>query len=169
MGKRLLALLVLALLPLGACTAADELPAGTAPLDPIAFFTGASSGTATLRPVVGKASPVRVESEGTPTPDGLRLVQRITEGTKKPRTRLWIIQRTPGGYVSTLTDAKGPVSVTVRGPRAFIGYVTPGGMRIEQELALQPDGRTILNRLKAYRFGVRLATLDETIVKAVAK
>jgi hypothetical protein len=39
------------------------------------------------------------------------------------------------------------------------------GLTVQQELAEEPDGRTILNRLVVSRLGVRVATLDETIRK----
>lgn len=150
----------------GAC-APPKLPAGTATLDPIAFFTGDSRGSGTLDPIVGKTVPVTVESQGSPTADGsLSLVQRIVEGSKKPRIRTWVMKPAgPGRYTGTLTDAKGPVEITSLGPRATVRYHTPSGLRIKQELALQSDGRTILNRLEAYKFGIRVAVLNETIRK----
>jgi hypothetical protein len=46
-----------------------------------------------------------------------------------------------------------------------VRYRTPSGLRLQQQLALQADGRTIFNRLKAYKFGIRVAVLDETIRK----
>jgi hypothetical protein len=64
-----------------------------------------------------------------------------------------------------LTDAEGPVTITLDGPRAVIAYRTPDGVSIHQQLALQPDGRTVLNHLEARKFGVRVATLEETIRK----
>jgi hypothetical protein len=150
---------------LTACTSV-QLPAGPVPLDPIAFFTGETRGTGTLRPLVGRSAPISVASQGTPQPGGLRLVQRITEGDKPERTRTWVMQRLgPGRYTGTLTDAEGPVAIEVTGPRATISYRTPSGIRIRQQLALQPGGRTLLNRLEATRFGLRLAVLDEVIVR----
>ena len=152
-------------LALAGCMRTD-LPAGTAALDPIAFFTGASQGSGTLDPIVGKKVPIRVESRGTRQGDTLNLVQRITEGSKKPRVRTWIMAPAgPGRFTGSLTDAKGPVAITVTGPRAYIRYTTPSGMKIRQQLALQADGRTILNRLEAFKYGFRLATLHETIRK----
>lgn len=157
-------------LALSGCTASD-LPAGTAPLDPIAFFAGRSEGTATLDPIIGGSVPVRVESSGSRTQaGGLTLIQRISEGRKPDRIRTWIMQPVgPGRYTGSLTDAKGPVAITVTGPRAVIRYVTPSGMKIRQQLALQQDGRTIHNRLEAYKYGIRLAVLTETIRKPLAK
>lgn len=148
---------------LTACTSI-QLPAGPAPLDPIAFFTGATRGQGTLKPLVGRSVTITVESRGTREGADLRLVQRITEGTKAPRTRTWIMRPAgPGRFTGSLTDAEGPVAISVEGPRATIRYRTPGGLSIRQQLALQPDGRTILNHLEARRFGIRLAVLEETI------
>ena len=39
------------------------------------------------------------------------------------------------------------------------------GLTVQQQLAEQPDGRTILNRLVVSKLGVRVATLNETIRK----
>lgn len=153
-------------LVLASCTASD-LPAGDKPLDPIAFFTGASQGTGMLDPILGKNVPIRVESLGSRTEaGGLMLLQKISEGTKPSRFRTWIMQPVgPGRYTGALTDAAGPVAITLAGPRAEIRYVTPSGLRIRQQLALQHDGRTIRNRLEAYKYGIRLAVLNETIRK----
>jgi hypothetical protein len=160
---------ILPLLLLTACTSV-QLPAGPAPLDPIAFFTGETRGIGTLDPIVGRSVPISVESRGTPEAGGLRLVQRIREGTKPGRVRTWTMRKVaPGRYTGTLTDASGPVELTVSGARAYVRYRTPSGLTIGQQLALQPDGRTILNHLEAHRFGIRLAVLDETIRKPVAK
>jgi hypothetical protein len=154
---------------LTACTSV-ELPAGPAPFDPIAFFSGETRGTGTLRPIVGRSAPITVESRGTREGTGLRLVQRITEGAKPPRTRTWIMRPAgPGRFTGTLTDAEGPVAITVEGSRATISYRTPSGIGIRQQLALQADGRTVLNHLEAYKYGVRVATLEETIRRPLAQ
>ena len=153
-----------------ACATTSDLPAGPVTLDPIAFFEGETRGTGTLDPIVGRTVPVRVDSLGVREGNSLRLTQLIKEGDKPARTRVWTFRTLEGGgYLGTLTDAQGIVSMDLRGPRAFVGYTTPSGLRIHQQLALQADGRTILNRLEAYKFGIRLAVLDETIRKPLAK
>lgn len=135
-------LAILLPLLLTGCTSV-ALPAGPAPFDPIAFFTGPSQGSGTLRPVVGSASAITVTSRGTPQPGGLLLVQEIRQQGKAPRTRAWTMRRLgPGRYTGTLTDAEGPVELTTSGPRATVRYRTPDGVTIRQQLALQPDGRT---------------------------
>jgi hypothetical protein len=147
-----------------------QLPAGAAPLDPIAFFTGVTNGEGSLDTLIARPVPISVSSLGFPEHGGLKLIQRIEEGDKPERVRTWTMKRAgPGRYTGTLTDAAGPVRITVSGPRALVSYVTPSGLRIRQQLALQPDGRTILNRLEAYKFGLRVAVLDETIRRPVAK
>lgn len=160
----------LALLPLSACAIAYPLPAGTAPFDPVDFFTGTSTGAGTLKPLVGKSVPITVTSNGTAKDGVLTLVQEISEGSKPKRTRSWTMRMVaPGRFTGTLTDARGPVEVTITGPRATVRYRSLDGLTIRQQLALQADGRTLLNRLEAFKFGVRLATLDETISRPLAK
>jgi hypothetical protein len=39
------------------------------------------------------------------------------------------------------------------------------GVEVEQQLRLQPDGRTLLNHLTARKWGMPVAWLEETIRK----
>ena len=162
--KRLAAALLA--LALAACLPASDIEGREGPdLDPIQFFEGATSGKGTLTLVTGAARPIQVTSEGTRRPDGsLELVQRITEGEKPPRTRTWVMtDEGDGRYGGSLTDAVGAVEAQVTGNHMRIAYETEGE-RIEQ-LLVQTDERTILNRLDAYKWGLNVARLDETIVK----
>ena len=145
-----------------------RLPAAEqASLDPIAFFTGRTFGTGTLKVALSSSTSIVVESVGRPEPGGLLLRQTIREGDKPPRVREWRIRReAPGRYTGTLTEAEGPVSLTTRGPRALIRYRMKDGLAVEQQLALQPDERTILNDLQVSKWGLRVARLRETIRKA---
>ncbi len=163
----------LALLPLtvaaSACMAAAPLDADASKtLDPIAFFTGTSEGDATLKVIASGSKRVRVRSDGrSDGRGGLILVQRIREGDKPERLRTWTMQPVaPGRFTGTLTpDAVGPVSVTTSGPRAQIRYRMKNGMDVAQELALQSDGTTLLNRLSVSKWGMQVARLDEVIRK----
>lgn len=163
---RRLILTPLLLVVLVACSETRLPAAEQASFDPVAFFTGQTVGEGVLRVVLSKAVPIAVESRGTPQADGLMLRQTIRQGDKPARMREWTIRKLgPGRYGGTLTDARGPVNMTVRGPRATISYVMKNGMEVRQLLALQADERTVLNHLEVRKFGVRVAQLDETIRK----
>jgi hypothetical protein len=71
-----------------------------------------------------------------------------------------------GSYTGTLTDAAGPVQVTVTGPRASIKYRMRNGLRVDQQLTLQSDDRIVINLMRVQKLGVQVATLKETISKA---
>ena len=153
---------------LSGCGGPAELPADPdARLDPIVFFTGRSEGEASLDTLF--ASPVAVAVVSVGRGDGrggLILDQTIREGDKPARDRRWVMRRGAGGrYDGTLTDAEGPVDVAVAGPRATIHYRMKNGFDVEQQLALQRDRRTVLNRLEVSKYGVRVAHLDEIIRK----
>ena len=132
--------------------------------DPLAFFAGRTEGVGRLKVALSRSVPVAVQGEGTLQPDGsLLLEQRISEGTKPPRTRQWRIRRTAeGGYTGTLSDALGPVTGEVEGNRLHLAF-RGKGVRIEQWLTLAPDGQSAQNRLVARKMGVVVAELDETI------
>ena len=149
------------------CGTAIVLPAAAdARLDPAAFFAGRTYGEAKLEKVGSPPVRVRVDSIGTPNAGGLILVQTIREGDKAPRTRRWAMRPAgPDSYSGTLTDAAGPVSIRLRGPRAYISYTMKNGMTVEQQLALQADRRTLLNHLTVTKFGLKVAELSETIRK----
>jgi hypothetical protein len=148
------------------CATGVRLPATQdAVLDPVAFFSGRSHGEGTLHQIFSSSKQVRVDSLGRRNGNGgLVLTQRIRQEGKEPRTRTWTIQPSgPNRYAGTLTEAVGPVTVTVDGPRAAIGYAMKDGLQVRQQLALQADGRTILNQLTVTKWGVRVARLEETI------
>ncbi|MCA1653059.1 MAG: DUF3833 family protein [Sphingomicrobium sp.] len=156
-------------LALAACSAdpSDSAPIGGPQLDPVAFFTGHAEGRAMLHKLMGKSETVLVHSDGRADGHGgVILDQRIEEQGKAPRTRSWHL--VPAGrdrFTGTLTDATGPVTAAVTGPRLDIRYPMKGGLQADQTLTLRADGRTLDNRLTVTKFGVRLARLDEVITK----
>ena len=160
-------LLAAAALSLASC-ASVRLPADEgATFDPIAFFTGESRGEGELKIVF--SGPRRISVRSTGRQDGrggLVLDQRIREEGRPERTRRWTMRPVGRGHYSgTLTDASGPVSILVEGPRATITYPMAGGMAVSQQLALQKDGRTLLNHMTVTKYGVRVARVRETIRK----
>jgi hypothetical protein len=158
----------IAAVALTACGSARALPADpAAKFDPVAFFLGRSHGDGELRKLLSKPARISVDSLGRRERNGtLVLDQVIKVGAKPPSTRRWTMRQIgPGRFTGTLTDAVGPASIEVAGPRATIRYRMKGGLDVSQQLALQPGGRTVLNRLTVTKFGIRVATLDETIRK----
>ena len=113
------------------------------------------------------AEALEVDGRGTLGADGvLTLDQRVERGGSAPSTRSWRIRRTgPGLYAGTLTDAAGPIRGEARGNRLRLRFRMKGGFDAEQWLTLSPDGRSATNRMTVSKFGVRVATIDETIRK----
>ena len=149
------------------CARNGTLPAASdAEFQPIAFFEGHSQGDGQLRKLFSSPVSVSVDSVGRVRNGTLVLDQTIKENGKPPSTRRWIIVRAgPDRYAGTLTDAVGTVDGRVEGPRLYIRYTMKHGLTVQQQLAEQPNGRTVLNRLVVYKLGVRVATLNETIRK----
>lgn len=147
------------------CTRNGALPAAHgAAFDPIAFFSGHTRGEGNLNKLFNKPVHVSVDSIGRLDNGALILDQTIREADKAPSTRRWTIKRLERSrYTGTLTDAVGPVTAEVVGPRAYIRYTMRHGLKVEQQLAQQSDGTTVLNRLVVYKFGTRVAALTETI------
>ena len=155
-------------LALASCNIATVLPADPAGrFDPIAFFEGRTRGEGTLQLVLAPDRRMTVDGLGRRDGrGGLVLDQAIREGDKAPRLRRWVIHPVgPNRFTGALTDAAGPVEMIVAGPRATIRYRTRGGLAVEQRLALQTGGRTLVNELTVRRLGVRVARLDEVIRK----
>lgn len=139
---------------------------GAPAFQPMAFFTGRTHGDGELAKLFNRPVKVTVDSVGRRQGNTLVLDQTIREGRSPPSVRRWTMRSiAPNRYSGTLTDAVGQVNVSVSGSRANIRYRTKAGFDVEQQLVLQNDGKTILNRLSAHRFGVRVATLNETIRK----
>lgn len=134
--------------------------------DPIVFFEGHTHGEGELRKLFAKPVHVTVDSIGRPVGDSLILDQVIREAGKPPSTRRWTIRRVgQNRYSGTLTEAVGPVTAEVLGARAEIKYKMRRGLDVDQQLAAQPGGKSVLNRLTVHKLGVQVATLTETIKK----
>ncbi|MEO6091404.1 MAG: DUF3833 family protein [Novosphingobium sp.] len=161
---RLIASLTLVLAP--AATHAAGPPA-TQATDIARFFTGRTEGLGRLKVVMRGAVTVRVQSSGRTERDGtLVLTQVIHEGDKPARTRGWRIRETsPGRYAATLSDARGPVTLERAGGRLRIAYTGVDGNAYQQWLTFAADGRSARNTMEVRKFGMKVATLDETIRK----
>jgi len=168
MSPILFRLLVLQLILVSCgCARSVTVPAvGGAEFQPIAFFEGHTHGDGELQKLFSKPVSVSVDSVGRLQDGSLILNQTIREAGKPASRRRWTI--TPVGhdrYSGTLTDAVGEVHANVVGARGYMRYTMKHGLTVDQQLAQQSDGTTVLNRLVVHMFGVRVATLSETIRK----
>ena len=135
---------------------------------PLTFFAGMSNGEGRLKILLSKSRSIRVHSEGRSTPGGtLILDQSISEDGKPASRRQWNIRQVaPGRFSGTLSDAGGPISGDVDGNRLHLSFPMKGGLQADQWLSLSSDGQTAQNHMTVRKFGVVVATLDETIRRA---
>jgi hypothetical protein len=148
-------------------TLAASTPAEKPKLDMVAFFTGRTRTKTVLRVVLHKPVPLIVESIGGKGDKGdFVMIDRVHEGDKPVRTRKWIMRPAgPNRMTGTLTDATSPVELVVSGDSATIRYIMEGGLKVEQRLQLQADGRTLSNHVVAKKFGLKFARVDGTVRK----
>lgn len=156
------------LLSLGACVPSSHLvqqQAASPTFDPVAFFLGATEGNGRLKIVTKGIQQVTVTGRGVLTPDhGVVLDQDVRRGNAPPSHRSWHLRLVgPGRYAGTLSGATGPVVGSVTGNLLHLVFPMKGGLRAQQWLYLQPGGQTARNRMVVTKFGLPVATLDETI------
>ena len=97
---------------------------------------------------------------------GVLVIDQVVEEEGKPaRTRQWRLSRSgANGITGTLSDARGPVSGDVTGNVLNLRYrLVEGGVSVEQTITLHPGGRTAHNRMTFRRYGLNVATVEETI------
>jgi hypothetical protein len=135
-------------------------------LDLTAFFTGRTHTENQLKIVFSSTVPLVVDSVGRIEGKEFVLIDTVHEGDKPVRMRKWVTHEVaPGHFSGTLSDATGPVDILVRGNTATVRYTMNTGLRIEQVMQLQPDGRTLTNHVIARRFGLKFAHVDGTVRK----
>jgi hypothetical protein len=144
--------------------------AATAPtpaLDMTAFFSGRTHTENVLKIVFKRPARLVVDSVGGRGDRGdFVLLDTVREEGKPVRTRKWIMR--PAGsnrFTGSLTDATGPVDVTVNGRQAVIRYTMKGGLNVIQQMELQADGRTLSNHVVVRKFGLKFASVDGTVRK----
>ena len=136
-------------------------------LDMTAFFTGRTHAENVLKAVFKRPSRLIVDSVGGKGDRGdFVLIDTVQEEGKPVRTRKWIMRPAgPNHYTGTLSDAVGPVDVTVSGDSAVIRYTMSGGLKVEQRIQLEGDGRTLINRVSVRKFGLKFASVEGKIRK----
>ena len=136
------------------------------PLDIAGFFTGRTHADNNLKIVFHSTSKLIVDSIGRRQGNEFVQTDIVHEGSKPARTRIWRTHEiAPGHFGGTLSDATGPVDITVRGNSAVIRYTMTGGLDIEETMTLQADGRSLANHVIAKKFGLTFAHVEGVIRK----
>lgn len=156
--------------PLAASVFAAMLAAAAPPpaaFDPVAFFTGPTEGIGRLTKVMSGAHKTRVRSHGSVRGDGALVLEQTVEEEGEPdRSRRWVLRQTaPGTFSGTISDARGPVRATISGAAMTVRYTMTTGVAVAQTVTVAPGGQFARNLMKFKKFGVTVATLDETIRK----
>ena len=166
-GMRYRLLSVVALVSLSGCVHQHErgqLAAESPEFDVAQFFNGQTEGTGTFHRGLRRVKQMVVRGTGRAVDDRLVLTQRVLIEDEPPRSRTWDLHRVaPGQWRGTITDSPKPVTLVVTGNAAHIRYPSGTGMRVDQWIYLQPDGRTAVNRMSVMKFGAKFARIEETI------
>ena len=161
---RALACLAAAALAVGTASAAPDPPAK---LDMLGFFTGKTHADNVIRIALHAPHKLIVDSLGGRNKEGeFVLIDNVQEEGKPARKRVWVMHPAgPNHFTGSLSDAVGPVDVTVNGDSATIRYtMRDGHLKIDQQLKLERDG-SLANHVVARKFGLKFADVDGTIRK----
>lgn len=132
---------------------------------PEQFFVGRTEGVGTVQVIMSGKHKVRVQSRGRIDRGGALLLEQVVEEEGKPRRmRSWRLVRSGANRITgTLSDARGPVTGEVTGNVLHIRYRATEGPSVEQWITMQPGGRVARNRMIFRKFGMKVATVEETI------
>jgi len=147
-----------------AASAAPQKPA----LDMVAFFTGKTHAENVLKVTLHGPKKLIVDSIGGKGDRGdFVLIDTVNEEGKPVRTRKWIMHPVgPNRFTGSLSDAEGPVDITVSGNSATIRYLMRDGhVNIDQRIELQADGKTLSNHVIVRKLGMAVGHIDGTIRK----
>ncbi|MGZ8313218.1 MAG: DUF3833 family protein [Allosphingosinicella sp.] len=136
----------------------------SAALTPEQFFTGRTQGAGTVNIILSGRHGVRSQSRGRMERGALLIDQVVEEEGKPARRRSWrLVRNGANGFTGTLSDARGRLTGTVAGNVLHLRYRLAEGPSVEQWITLHPGGRTAHNRMVFKRFGLTVATYEETI------
>lgn len=151
-----------------ACAALPSAAQSPAPrgFDPVAFFDGRTIGEGRLKKIMSSAQATHVTGHGRVEGGVLVLDQSVTITGEPQRERQWRLRAlSPNHWAGTLSDARGPVDATTAGRVLTIAYTSNDGMGISQTVSLAADGESARNMMRIRKFGITVATLDETITR----
>jgi len=129
------------------------------------FFVGRTEGQGTVHVMLSGRHAVRDRTRGRIAADGALVLDQIVEEQGKPaRRRTWRLVRAGGNCITgSISDVSGDVRGEVQGNVLHLRYRLAEGASVEQWITLHPNGRTAANRMRFRRFGLNVATVEETI------
>jgi len=131
---------------------------------PEQFFVGRTEGTGTAHVMLSGRHGVRVHSRGRMDRGALVIDQVVEEEGKPARRRSWRLVRAGGNRITgSISDARGDVAGEVSGNVITLRYRLAEGPSVQQRITIHPNGRTAQNRMTFRRFGLNVATVEETI------
>ena len=131
---------------------------------PEQFFVGRTEGVGTASVIMSGKHGVRVQSRGRIERDGALILDQVVNEEGKPaRRRTWRLVRSGNRISGSITDARGPVTGEVTGGVYHLRYRMSDGPTVEQWITIQPGGRSARNRMIFRKFGMKVATVEETI------
>lgn len=141
--------------------------ASAARFDPFVFFSGSTRGDGTLKVAMKGSEPFKVESRGRAEgKDGFVLDQVIHQGSKPPKQRRWFLRAiSPNTLVGTISDSPGTVRGKIVGNSLVLNYPVKGGLRAEQVMTPEGNGRTVRNNIVVRKLGMVVAKVQEVIRK----
>jgi len=140
-------------------------PAPAPAAAPEQFFVGRTEGVGTVSVILSGKHGVRVHTRGRIDARGALILDQVVEEEGKPaRRRTWRLARAGGNRVTgSITDAQGAVAGEVSGNVFHLRYKMKEGPSVEQWITIQPGGRTARNRMVFRKFGMKVASAEETI------
>lgn len=131
---------------------------------PERFFIGRFEGTGSVHIIFSGRQTVRDIGRGRMEGGALVIDQIVQQQGTPPRRRHWRLTRVgPNRFTGTITDVRGEVAGEINGNVLHLSYRSTHGPWVEQWITLHPNGRTAHNRMTFRRFGIQVATVEETI------
>lgn len=141
--------------------------ATAAAFDPFVFFSGSTRGDGTLKVAMKDSESFKVESRGrSDGKDGFVLDQVIHRASKPPKQRRWFLREiAPNTLVGTISDSPGAVRGRIVGDSLVLNYPVKGGLRAEQIMTPEGNGRVVRSNIVVKKLGVVVAKVQELIRK----
>ncbi len=128
--------------------------------DPLRFFVGTTETLTTVKVIMKKSYRARTLGQGRIGSDGaLTLIQRVEDEGRAPFERRWHIRRLgPGRFAGSMTEAKGPVTVSEIKGRYRFRFKMKGSLSVEQWVTPLAGGTSARTESTVRKLGMKVAT-----------